>query len=286
MCSAPWYAASSPPRNASTAGATAAIADSSSRAIGRSPDSRRTRTNAAAPSIEASVRGLSSGSFAAGSFALICGSSSNASARRAGPRRTGLSIRDAWSRFRAEATSILPSSFRIAHAHECGPCTSTPFGRAMPPSLIFSFAIAAKGSGSGEDCVRRVAQPADAELEVGDRDPLVGGMDERRGDFGSQLARPREASVGHGAERLAQPVAVGEAHTRERGSPRSRLGSGNPLVERLPQGRIERGASAAARLDPFELVLDVSAEHRPDHRLDVLRVLAGQKPAVDRDLAQ
>src|SRR3954468_19161790 len=55
MCSAPWYAASSPPRSASTAGATEAIADSSSRAIGRIPDSRRTRTKAAAPSIEASV---------------------------------------------------------------------------------------------------------------------------------------------------------------------------------------------------------------------------------------
>jgi len=85
MCSAPWYAASSPERSANTAGATETIADSSSRATGRSPDSRRPRTNTAAPSIDASVRGDSRGSLAAGSFALICGSSASASAMVAQP---------------------------------------------------------------------------------------------------------------------------------------------------------------------------------------------------------
>ena len=71
----------------------------------------------------------------------------SASASRAGPRRSGFWIRDARRRFRAEATSIRPSSRRIAHAHACGPCTSTPFGERHPaePDLLAS-AIAAKGS--------------------------------------------------------------------------------------------------------------------------------------------
>ena len=141
MCSAPWYAASSPERSASTAGAIETSRDSSSRATGRSLDSRRPRTNTPR---RASSRACAGSPSAASppELRFICGSSRSASASRAGPRRIGFLIRDACRRLRADATSILPSSCRIAHAHECGPCTSTPFGSAIPPSRIFSLAIA------------------------------------------------------------------------------------------------------------------------------------------------
>src|SRR5436305_3711337 len=113
-------------------------------------------------------------------------------------------MRDAWRRLRADATSIRPSSCRIAHAHACGPCTSTPFGSAMPPSRIFSFSfrIAAKGSRRrlAENRMCRKAQPADAELEVRDRDALVGGVDERGRHLWRQLARRGEEAVRDGAE--------------------------------------------------------------------------------------
>src|SRR5437899_4418104 len=297
MCSAPWYAASSPERSANTAGAIEATDASNSRATGRSPDSRRPRTSTAAPSIETSVYGLSIGSFAAGSLDLICGRRASASKRRAGPRRSGLLIRDAWMRFRAETTSICPSSSRIAHAQTCGPCTSTPFGRAMPPSRIVSSAIVPKGSGSAQNRVRRVAKPTDRELEVGDGNALISRMDERRSHLGRQLARRGEEAVGDGAERLAQPVTVGETGADERGRTRSRLGFANPLLERPPQRRVERRASAAAPFDPLELVVDVGTpcislgivgsagdasriQHGADHRLDVLRMPARQQPAV------
>src|SRR5579884_1800312 len=287
MCSAPWYAARSPERSASTAGATDATAASSSRAAGRNPDSRSPRTNTAAPSMDASVCGLSNGSRAAGSFALICGSSRSASASRAGPRRRGFWILAACRRFRAEATSICPSPCRIAHAQACGPCTSTPFGSAIPPSRIFSSAIARRvvAEPLAEDRFCGVAKPADGEIEVGDRDPLVGGVDERRGNLRRQLARGGEEAVGDGAEGLAQPVAVGEADACERGSLRSGLGLGDPLLERPPQRRVERRARPPASLDPLELVFDVPAEYGADDRLYVFGVLAGQEPAVDHDLA-
>ena len=57
-------------------------------------------------------------------------------------------------------------------------------------------------------------------------------------------------------------------------------------LDRSPERRVERGARAALGLEPLELVLDVAAEHRADERLDEMRVLAGEQPAVDVDLAQ
>ena len=93
----------------------------------------------------------------------------------------------------------------------------------MPPSRIFSLAIARRVVGSAEHGARRVAEPADRELEVRDRDPLVGRMDERCGDFGRQLTCRREEAVRDRVERGAQVVAVGEAGARERRSLRARL---------------------------------------------------------------
>ena len=134
--------------------------------------------------------------------------------------------------------------------------------------------------------VRGVAQPTDAELEIGDGDPFVGRVDERRGDFRRHLAARWEEAVRDCAERVTQPVAVGEP----RALSGSDLRAGNRLadeaLERAPERRVERRSRPAARLDPLEVVLDVRAEHRADHRLDVLGVLAGQEPAVDLDLAR
>ena len=38
-----------------------------------------------------------------------------------------------------EVVEIVPSATRTAAPHEVGPCTSTPFERAMPPSRSFSM---------------------------------------------------------------------------------------------------------------------------------------------------
>src|SRR5882724_9753310 len=97
-----------------------------------------TRTSTVAPSIEPSTRGLCIGSLAAGSARLICGNTASASAKRAGPRRNGAFTFAARKRLYSAATWIFPSSPRIAQAHEDGPCTSTPLGRAMPPRRIVS----------------------------------------------------------------------------------------------------------------------------------------------------
>ena len=52
----------------------------------------------------------------------------------------------------------------------------------------------------------------------------------------------------------------------------------------------QSGVSSAERVPPWASThsssyCDVAAEHRADHRLDVVRVLAGQEAAVDGDLA-
>src|SRR5207237_3399408 len=86
---------------------------------------------------------LGIGRLAPGSARFIWGSTAIASASRAGPRRNGMVTLEARNGLAADATSIRPSSLRIAHAHEVGPCTSTPFGRAIPPNRIFSSGMAA-----------------------------------------------------------------------------------------------------------------------------------------------
>src|SRR5581483_69254 len=48
---------------------------------------------------------------------------------------------DAGKRLRPDATFSSPPSVRTAHAQAVGPWTSTPFGRANPPSRSFSFSI-------------------------------------------------------------------------------------------------------------------------------------------------
>ena len=122
--------------------------------------------------------------------------------------------------------------------------------------------------------LRRVAQEAHAELEVVDRHPLVGRVDQPRRDLG--VHRPhREEPVRDRAERLAQPVAVGEPRRRQIGTacapgslsrderPRPRPRAAPPIGERVPP----------APLEPLELVVAV-AEHRAQRRLDLRLRLA------------
>src|SRR5512133_237499 len=141
MCSAPWYAATSEPRTASAAGAKENDPASSSWASGRSRDVLTTWAKTALPSMAASTRGRSNGSRASGSARRICGSSVITSASRAGPRRNGRSTSAARKRLRAETTFSSPSRVLTAQAHAVGPCTSTPFASAIPPSRIFSSGI-------------------------------------------------------------------------------------------------------------------------------------------------
>ena len=129
-------------------------------------------------------------------------------------------------------------------------------------------------------------EPAHTELEVVDRDPLVRRVDQLRRLVHGHRPR-REEAVGDRAERLAQPVAVGEADAAEGRRLRTRLRLLDEFLDRLPHRRVQRRASAALRLlRPFELVFDITAEDGPNERLDMLRVLARQKPAVDLDVAQ
>ena len=74
--------------------------------------------------------------------------------------------------------------------------------------------------------------------------------------------------------------------TADRHRARAGLALGDERLDRVPERRVERRARAALRLEELELVLDVAAEHRADHRLDPVRVLARQQPAVDGDLAE
>ena len=127
---------------------------------------------------------------------------------------------------------------------------------------------------------RRVAQPVDAELEIGDRHALVGRMDQLRGEIGRHRAR-REEAVRDGAERLAEPVAVREAGEQIGNRAGAGLAGRDERLDRLPERRVQRRARSALRLEELQVVLDVAAEHRAGFRLDVRRVLARQQPAVD-----
>ncbi len=53
----------------------------------------------------------------------------------------------------------------------------------------------------------------------------------------------------------------------------------------LHRRRVQRRARSAVRLEELQVVLDVAAEHRADHRLHPGRMLARQEPAVDDHLA-
>jgi len=105
MCSAPWYAATSEPRNASAAGATESRPLTSSWAAGPIEcEPRRIFTTVALPSIAASTAGRWNGSFASGRALLICGMIAIASRSRTGPRSSGLSTLLARRRLRFATT--------------------------------------------------------------------------------------------------------------------------------------------------------------------------------------
>ena len=121
------------------------------------------------------------------------------SPRRAARARAGSGSRSCCrsSRLRSAATFSVPSGRRTAHAHEVGPCTSTPFRSAIPPRRSFSSAIAFSVAplSSKRRLERRGGLAA--------RDRLAVQLDDRH-----QLAhrRRRERLLGGGAGRRAGTV--------------------------------------------------------------------------------
>ena len=99
--------------------------------------------------------GSSNGSRAERSRSRASGSTAIASARRSGPRTSGVVARRPRARlgFGPEATSIEPSGARAAAAHEVGPWISRPLRSAIPPS-------AGSGGSAGAVRARSSAAPA------------------------------------------------------------------------------------------------------------------------------
>src|SRR5262245_40344505 len=87
------------------------------------------------------IRLPSNGNTASGTTFFTRGRNANASMRRAGPRRSGARSDEPIRRLGSATTFRLPSGRRTAQAHEVGPCTSTPFTSAIPPSRILSSGI-------------------------------------------------------------------------------------------------------------------------------------------------
>ena len=93
------------------------------------------------PAIAPMTPGRWNGSFASGSRRRTSGRSAKISATRAGPRASRLRTSTERSGFSPPATFSSPSSVRTAHDQWRGPCTRTPFARAMPPSLTDCWSL-------------------------------------------------------------------------------------------------------------------------------------------------
>ena len=133
MCSAPWYSASSVPRIAIAAGPSARSEPRASCNAGVRRDERSSLTPARVPIIATATRGRPNGSSASGRRRRTTGRSAKTSAIRRAPC-TILFASFALIGFLPEASWSRPSPARMAQAQYSGPCTSTPFPRAMPPS--------------------------------------------------------------------------------------------------------------------------------------------------------
>ena len=197
------------PRSARATGERARSAEVTSCQTVPSPLARTARAARRLPAIAATTRPCLKGSPASGSARRTAGSTASASPTRAGTRSRGDCTSLERNVFSADATFTLPSSVRIAHAQACGPCTSTPFASAMPPSLIFSSPVTSRSRGAAGDPLRsrRTAQLSGGvneeprpELEIVHRGTLVRGMDEPRGEI--RVHGPhREEAVRDRAER-------------------------------------------------------------------------------------
>ena len=103
------------------------------------------------------------------------------------------------------------------------------------------------------------AQELDAEPQIVDVRPLVGRVDQARGQL--DVHRPqREEAVRDGAERLAKPVRVGEAGAAQWRQLRARLVSLDPIRDRL-----QSGVSSAERVPPKRSI--VSSSYSPSPRI-------------------
>src|SRR5215211_4070351 len=133
-----------------------------------------------------------------------------ASARRITPRAPGIAVTRPFVRgLRPDATPIDPSAARTAAAQWVGPCTSRPLRRAMPPRRRVS-------GGCSTDLLRGVVEEVRGRPEIGDRDPLVGGVDQRRGLVERHLAVREEAIGDEVRERIAERPRVREAREDRR----------------------------------------------------------------------
>ncbi len=129
-----------------------------------------------------------------------------------------------------------------------------------------------------------MTQELHPELEVGLRDPLVGGVDEPVGELGVHLPHGEEA-VRDRAERLPEPVAVREPRDTHWDGHRPGLGALDELVDCRPKWGVDRRAGPALRSAPHELVV-ARAEPLPQGAVQLFLRVAGPEPAVDGDLAE
>src|SRR5438874_781368 len=114
----------------------------------------------------------------------------------AGPRKSGEPTLAARKRLRSAATLTCPSSVRIAQAQAVGPCTSTPFGSAIPPRRTLSSAMPeGYPAASGRRC------PTQRRLE------LLGRGATRDGPA-VELHRGHDLANGRGREQLVRVVQV------------------------------------------------------------------------------
>ena len=198
-----------------------------------------------------------------------------ASSRRTGPRRSGLSTLLAARACAGQRPSARPSSVRIAHAHDVGPCTSTPLARAIPPSRTFSSAMRSRLSTQSRIpqiepqtsiawAAWRMKLTPSSRSSTGIRSSAE--WIKPGGELGVHRAR-REEAVGDGAEGLAEPVAVGEAGHADRRRLALRLDLADPAGDCVPERSLDRRARAAVRLELLELVVPVTEDAAHDRML-------------------
>ena len=189
----------------------------------RSSRTPRARTVDAA--IAPSTAGRSNGKRACGSARRTIGSSANASASRSGPRSTGVVTEAPKRGLRPEATWSVPSASRTAQPQAVGPCTSTPFCSAIPPSRIVSIAervapASARPRSSARsrelaqrllELVRRRAALERAAVELDQRHDLADGRRRERLLRGEQRLERVRALLDRVAERRARARAAPRA---------------------------------------------------------------------------
>ena len=220
MCSAPWYAASSVPRIARSAGATASAPESPS--CTTAPAARPTdgsRGDGASEHRREHPRPLERKSRLGQRFPHR--RQEREDLRRSRPARGRAGCRHPQRRSASGAEASFRAVLQPDRARPgCGPCTRTPFGSAIPPSRIFSSELTVRvyaragrpgdRGPQGEPIAARRARGSGCRA----RDRRLRSARQRSGSGGQRPPSPSRAweeAVGDGAEGFAHAVAVGEA---------------------------------------------------------------------------